>query len=166
MFPKKRLLIWISFTLATLISITGVASFLLSPLRALIMSSWLMEIKAKPSVADAVEERQKLTVAPSLLEFEVLNALKYSGVYNVDELEEIGVSLNKYGFELYELESVLKELTIKIAFEHNVTIYDASYVALAQHLNTVLYTADNELVQKFPKTAIHVGSYVSTAART
>ncbi|OYT56884.1 MAG: PIN domain nuclease [Desulfurococcales archaeon ex4484_217_2] len=105
-------------------------------------------------------------VAPSLLEFEVLNALKYSGVYNVDELEEIGVSLNKYGFELYELESVLKELTIKIAFEHNVTIYDASYVALAQHLNTVLYTADNELVQKFPKTAIHVGSYVSTAART
>jgi len=65
MFPKKRLLIWISFTLATLISITGVASLLLSPLRALIMSSWLMEIKAKPSVADVVEERQKLTVAPS-----------------------------------------------------------------------------------------------------
>ncbi len=96
---------------------------------------------------------------PSLLEYEVLNALKYSGVYSVEELKEIGIALNKYGFEVYELEGKLKELAIEIALKNNITIYDASYIALAKHLNTILYTADKELIQKFPNTAIHIKQY-------
>lgn len=39
-------------------------------------------------------------IVPSLLEYEVLNALRYSGVYDINELEEIGKALNKYGFEV------------------------------------------------------------------
>ena len=96
---------------------------------------------------------------PSLLEYEVLNALKYSGVHSVEELKEIGIALNKYGFEVYELEGKLKELAIEIALKNNITIYDASYIALAKHLNTILYTADKELIQKFPNTAIHIKQY-------
>jgi len=97
--------------------------------------------------------------APSLLEYEVLNALRYSGAYSARELKEIGVALNKYGFEIYELEARLKELAIEIAMENNITVYDASYIALAKQLNTVLYTADRELVNKFPNTALHIRQY-------
>ena len=96
---------------------------------------------------------------PSLLEYEVLNTLKYSGMYTLDELKDIGIALNKYGFEVYELEGKLKESTIEIALEKNVTICDASYVALAKQLNTVLYTADNELIDKFPGIAVHIKQY-------
>lgn len=98
---------------------------------------------------------------PSLLEYEVLNALKYSGVYSLEELREIGIALNKYGFEVYELEGKLKELTIEIAVKNNIAIYDASYIALATRLNTILYTADKELTQKFPSMAIHIKQYPS-----
>ncbi len=98
-------------------------------------------------------------VVPSLLEYEVLNALRYSGVYSPEELRSIGLALNKYGFETRELGGELKAKTIALAIEHNITIYDASYIALAKTLNAKLYTADNELVEKFPKTAVHIKDY-------
>jgi len=45
--------------------------------------------------------RGVITIAvPSLLEYEVLNALKYSDIYSVEELKEIGTASNKYGFEV------------------------------------------------------------------
>ncbi len=90
-------------------------------------------------------------VVPALLEYEVLNALRYSRVYSHEELKNIGLALNKYGFDTHELEGELKAKTIALALEHNITIYDASYVALAETLNTRLYTADNELVENFPE---------------
>ena len=103
---------------------------------------------------------RKVSIAvPSLLEYEVLNALKYSGVYSRDELREAGVALNKYGFKVYELEGRFKELTVELAVEEGVTVYDASYVALARMLEAPLYTADEELIERFPAVAVHVKSY-------
>ncbi len=98
-------------------------------------------------------------IVPSLLEYEVLNALRYSGVYNLDELKKIGSSLNKYGFITYNLENDIKDLAIKLALKENITLYDASYIALALKFNTLLYTADQELVTKFPNIARHIKNY-------
>ena len=98
-------------------------------------------------------------IVPSLLEYEVLNALRYSGVYNLDELKRIGSSLNKYGFITYNLENDIKDLAIKLALKENITLYDASYIALALKFNTLLYTADQELVTKFPNIAKHIKDY-------
>ena len=98
-------------------------------------------------------------IVPSLLEYEVLNALRYSGVYNLDELKKIGSSLNKYGFITYNLENDIKDLAIKLALKENITLYDASYIALALKFNTLLYTADQELVNKFPNIAKHIKDY-------
>jgi len=98
-------------------------------------------------------------IVPSLLEYEVLNALRYSRVYNLDELKKIGSSLNKYGFITYNLENDIKDLAIKLALKENITLYDASYIALALKFNTLLYTADQELVTKFPNIARHIKNY-------
>ncbi len=100
-----------------------------------------------------------IIAVPTLLEYEVLNALKYSRVYSMEELLEIGNAINKYGFLVYELENDYKKLTIMIAEESGLSIYDAAYVALAKYLNTKLYTADNEIIEKFPKIAIHIREY-------
>ena len=97
--------------------------------------------------------------APTLMIYEVLNALKYSKVYSGEELSLIAKSLNGYGFKLYQLEGNLKERTIKTAAKHDLTIYDASYIALAEHLNTKLYTADNELAEKVPENVATIEEY-------
>jgi len=104
--------------------------------------------------------QRKISIAvPSLLIYEVLNALRYSGVYSEEELKEICLALNKYGFEIHDIEGDLKSKVVEIAYRHNITVYEASYVALAIKLKTVLYTADDELLEKFPKIARHIRKY-------
>jgi len=107
---------------------------------------------------DYVQRKVSIAV-PSLLIYEVLNALKHSGVYSEEELKEICLALNKYGFEVHDLEEDLKEKSITISYNYNITVYDASYVALALKLKTILYTADNELLEKIPEIAKHIKDY-------
>jgi predicted nucleic acid-binding protein len=87
-------------------------------------------------------------VVPTPLEYEVLNTLKYSGAYSEQELADIARSLNKYGFEQWRLKDQLKNEIIKIASKYNITVYDASYLALANLLKTFFYTADEELLNR------------------
>ncbi|KPV63524.1 MAG: Ribonuclease VapC3 [Candidatus Bathyarchaeota archaeon BA2] len=87
-------------------------------------------------------------VAPSLIVYEVLNALKRSNIYTKEELTLVSQSINKYDFELWDLEEGLKEEVIKIAVGYGLSVYDASYIALARVLNTTFFTADEELVRR------------------
>lgn len=96
---------------------------------------------------------------PSLLLYETLNALRHSGFYDKEELILAARSLSKYGFDVWEPRGNVYELGALLSSEHNVSIYDASYVALAKQLNTTLYTADSELIQKFPENTRHIRSY-------
>ena len=99
-------------------------------------------------------------VAPELLPFEVLNALKYSNLFGKEELKNAALSLSSYGIELYSLKGMLAEKTVEIAVENDITIYDASYIALADTLNMKLYTADQKLIrklgEKYKKITIHI----------
>lgn len=98
-------------------------------------------------------------VAPELLPFEVLNALRYSGLFTVKEVKMAANSLLSYGIELYPLREFVEE-TIEIALSKDITVYDAAYLALARKLKTVFYTADEDLIEKigeeYAETAIHV----------
>jgi len=86
--------------------------------------------------------------APALMPFEVLNAVRYSAdQLEVERLMDVAESLSLYGFRLYRLKGEYARLTARIALENNLTIYDASYVALAERLNTTLYTADERLIE-------------------
>ena len=87
-------------------------------------------------------------VVPSLLYFEVLNALKYSGAFGEDELKKVARILEDYQFTLYELEGAYAEKAVEIAMRKGITIYDASYVALALIEGVDLYTADEKLLTK------------------
>ena len=80
--------------------------------------------------------------------YEVLNALKYAKLFKKDELIMVSKSLTLYGFRLYPLTGKLAERTVEIAMEKDITIYDASYVALAKEQKAKLYTADEKLIRK------------------
>lgn len=92
---------------------------------------------------DYLDGRHDL-LAPSLLPFEVINALRYSGHYEGDRLIEASSTLPEYGIELIPYRSAGP--IAKIADDIDITLYGASYLALAHANGTALYTADSGLV--------------------
>jgi len=91
---------------------------------------------------------------PSLTHYEVINALRYSGVFDEASLLLAGRSLSKYPFEVWSLKGRLLDETVRISLNENLTVYDASYVALARRKNAVLLTEDAGLLQLFPSTTM------------
>lgn len=87
-------------------------------------------------------------IAPPLLHFEVLNALKHAGAFGEDELKEVARILEDYQFVIKQFSSNYAEKTIEIAMRKGITVYDASYVALALTEGAELYTADEKLLAK------------------
>lgn len=102
-----------------------------------------------------------IIAAPELLPFKVLNALKYSNLFKKEELKSAAQSLSSYGIQFHSLKRELAEKTVEIAAEKDITIYDASYIALATTLNTTLYTADEKLIEKLGKEYKKIATHIS-----
>ncbi|MCE4602212.1 MAG: type II toxin-antitoxin system VapC family toxin [Desulfurococcales archaeon] len=85
-------------------------------------------------------------IAPSLLPYEVLNALKYSGVFG--GFKEIANILEWLHITLYDMEGDYSATTVMVAMRKGLTVYDASYVALAIDKKATLYTADGKTVSR------------------
>jgi len=101
----------------------------------------------------------KLSLAsPAVMPFEVMNAVRFSKrSMDVTRLKSVGKSLSFYGIALYHLKGDYLDLSAEVSSRNDVTIYDGSYVALAEQLGTVLYTADQALLDSLtPKDRKHV----------
>ena len=86
--------------------------------------------------------------SPDLMPYEVINALKYTGLFSRDEIILIARSVALYGFNIIALSRKLAERIAEIAMDRNVTVYDAAYVAVAEELNAELLTADEKLIER------------------
>ncbi|MEM2485223.1 MAG: type II toxin-antitoxin system VapC family toxin [Candidatus Caldarchaeum sp.] len=99
-------------------------------------------------------------VAPQLLIYEVVNALRYNPAFGSDELRRAVHDLEDMQITLYPLEADLAELTVEQAYRFGLSIFDAAYVALAFRLNSKYYTADIEVVKKTSSQHIrHISEY-------
>ena len=96
-------------------------------------------------------------IVPDLIYYEVANALRYSSKMNLQQLSEATKSLGLYGLDTQPY-SLLIEEAVRLALEHNITIYDATYVALANKENAELYTCDKELIRK--KLAKNISDFI------
>ena len=102
----------------------------------------------------------KLTISvPSLLFYETLNALWHSGLFSEEELTLAARALSIYGFEVWEPRGKTYERSASLSSKYNISVYDASYLALALSLKTTFYTADMELILKFPENTKHISAY-------
>lgn len=93
--------------------------------------------------------RLKFSV-PTLLFYEVMNALKFSGPFGEADLTTASRSLSKYQFETWRPKGKLLELSGRLSLKEDVTVYDACYVALAMLMGSRVITEDEELLAKFP----------------
>ena len=103
--------------------------------------------------------------SPCLMPFEVINAVRFSRKRIAgSKVRSIGRSLALYGLSMYELKGEFLDLTVETAMRNELTIYDASYVALARHMDSVAYTADEALVKSLGRPdrryAKHIREYV------
>jgi predicted nucleic acid-binding protein len=118
-----------------------------------IVTKWfLIETNSDQSIKlrDKFATGRLRLVVPTLLFYEVMNALRFSGVFSELDLAEAAKSLSKYRFGIWRPIGKLLELSVQLSVRDDITVYDACYVGLAKRLSTRLVTEDNELLSKFP----------------
>jgi len=86
--------------------------------------------------------------APELLPFEVINSLRYNPEFGEKNIKESAKALEKYSLWLFPILGKLAEKTIENALKYGITIYDSSYLSLADLESKTLYTADEKLLAK------------------
>lgn len=89
-------------------------------------------------------------VAPSLLVWEVGNALRYSGELGASDVKRALEALLDLQVALEGPDTSWLEDAVDLAFEAGLTLYDASYLGLARHLGTSVVTADEKMETKAP----------------
>lgn len=102
-------------------------------------------------IRDRLVDGQLDLLSPSLLHYEVLNALKYSKLFKKEELESAACSLENYGIIQVPLNGEYAQKVVNLARVYDLSIYDAAYVGLADILDVQAYSADKKLVKKVSK---------------
>ena len=103
-----------------------------------------------------------ILVAPALMPFEAVNALEYGGHYDGARLEEASRSLAEYGIDLVQFSNTGP--VAEIATTLDITSYDAAYIALAQALDTTVYTADEALLDDLEGDCSEMAAHISAYA--
>jgi len=124
-----------------------------------VIAKWFLDeesSKAARLLRDSFVTDEVTIAVPSLLFYETLNVLRYTQLYSPEELASAARSLTRYGFEVWEPKGRISEETAETSLRHDISIYDAAYVALASYLQATLYTTDLELIQKAPQHTKHI----------
>ena len=105
------------------------------------------------ALRDSVISKKTELIEPSLLIYEVLNALRYSRPkkYTTNELREVADSIENFDFKVVHPAYLLLSQAIETATKYSISIYDAIYVALAESRKAILYTADGPLLESVKK---------------
>jgi predicted nucleic acid-binding protein len=86
-------------------------------------------------------------VAPDLLAYEVANVLRYQPSMGSDQLVRLLEDLFALDLGLDSASETSMGAAASAAFRMGLSIYDSTYVALAERLDTVVYTADEEMLR-------------------
>jgi predicted nucleic acid-binding protein len=87
-------------------------------------------------------------IIPDLLLYELANALRYNRDFNSTDVRDALASIFDMDIDIIVPISALISSAITLAFDHNITIYDAFYVALAKESGLSLVTADDKLYKR------------------
>ncbi|TLZ53598.1 MAG: type II toxin-antitoxin system VapC family toxin [Methanobacteriota archaeon] len=94
------------------------------------------------SLREAHEDGRVLLAAPILLVYEVLNALRYESRIGADAAIAAARDLIDLQIALDPASPDLLADAVRLAYRTGLTMYDASYLALAERLGCPLYSAD------------------------
>jgi predicted nucleic acid-binding protein len=87
-------------------------------------------------------------VVPELFFIELANALRYNSRFTAHDVEAAVASVWAMELERADLTSEALKKAVRLAYQHQITLYDASFLALAQADQAVLVTADEAFCRK------------------
>lgn len=87
-------------------------------------------------------------VIPDFLFHELANALRYNPRIDREEVERIIENLYELNLEVVMITPTLTKESLKFAYNNQISVYDAIYLALAQNLEVEFITADRKLYEK------------------
>ena len=87
-------------------------------------------------------------VAPDLQLYEISNALRYNKNIKKSEVSNAIKSLIELGIRIIVPTEDIMNIAIDIAYEHDLTIYDSYFIALAKELDFIFITSDKKLYNK------------------
>jgi predicted nucleic acid-binding protein len=94
-----------------------------------------------------LEGRNRL-IAPTLLAYEVANVLRYKSELTTAHVEMALQSLFDLGLEWASASSAMTRRAVNIAYTYDITVYDATFAAVAESAAAIFVTADARLVQR------------------
>ena len=86
--------------------------------------------------------------APSLLLYEVGNALRHHPGSTPGDCAEAVKQLGNLGLVIHDLDDLTADKAASLAYKEKLTFYDAVYLALAKNLEAMLVTADDKLAER------------------
>lgn len=85
---------------------------------------------------------------PSLLAYELANVLRYKADLSTSQVEEAVQSLFDLGLNWVLPSAEIMRLAVSLARKYEITVYDATFIALAELLKATFVTADRQLISK------------------
>ncbi|MBS7626842.1 type II toxin-antitoxin system VapC family toxin [Candidatus Bathyarchaeota archaeon] len=89
--------------------------------------------------------------APSLILYEVGNAIRHHPGATEDECANAVIQLRNLGIVIREPDDPCMKIAAKMAFEEKLTFYDAIYLSVAKSSKAKYLTADKELYDQLSK---------------
>ncbi len=102
-------------------------------------------------IRDSFVEGYSEIVVPDLQLYEIANALRYNKNLKLPEVDDAVKSLIDVGIKIVVPTKEVMETALSIAYEFDLTVYDAYFIALAKELDFVCVTADKKLYDKIKK---------------
>jgi predicted nucleic acid-binding protein len=93
-------------------------------------------------------EGHTLISAPTLIAYELANALRYKNDLTTDQVEDAVQSLFDLELEWVSPSARVMRRAVVTARESDVSVYDATFVALAELQNAIFITADEQLANR------------------
>ena len=98
--------------------------------------------------SDYLNGRYDLSV-PELLLYEVANALKFTSfLLPSEKIKEKIESLIKLKINIYPFDYGILQLSVDVAIERDITIYDAYFLTLARETESIFITSDEKLYDR------------------
>ena len=117
-----------------------------------VAAKWFIQEPETP-FADVIRNAESV-IAPDLIIAEVMNAAwKHVRLRHISPEHARSIALNlpqAFAKVISSVELAVRALEIAVALDH--PVYDAFYIALAEHAETILVTADENLQRKIRRT--------------
>ena len=100
------------------------------------------------SLRHAQEDRELQLYAPEVLLMELANALRYSSEFSAGEIIEALETPFELNILLIPFSLDALNLAVTFSMEHDLAVYDAYFLALAQAMEIPLITADRRMLSR------------------